>query len=659
MKKKSLLKSILLSSMGVLVSSLIIVCLVFSINVDVQYTKSIKSDLYNTVAAQAEKMDGWFDKHVAIAEGFASAAVLEELHGDELQQYMLKVVHPCSSSIMNGYLAWETETVGMVCSIYPVAENYSAQSRGWYQDAKAAKKTLILDPYVDAITGKVVATVASPLLSESGAVLGVCGLDIEISELVSITTSLKVDAGGYAVLVDSADNIVAHAQNDSYSHRLDGQNEVVTKLTDIAPIYSEVLASAGSKNVVSGDGHDGQKRFLPIVPIGDTNWKIVYAANYRETMKPLTNVIVLAVIVSVAAIIWGVVYFYIKFTKRLRPLSGIERIVEDMSNGILDHNYPKATNDEIGTICHSLNTTNMALKSYISEIGRILAKMADGNFVYDSTVQFVGEFEAMEHSIRNICSSMEQTFEQLGSVSGQIANGSRSVSQGAVELEGAVHTEMRLISDVSDSLMDITDRVSRSSENAFEVKGRSLKATSNVNDGNRKMRELLEIMESIERSTTEIVKINSAIEDIAFQTNILALNASIEAARAGASGKGFAVVAEEVRNLASKSSEAASTTSGLIDQTVKKIESGTAAAKATAEMLTEIVSETNQINSAVSEIADFSEEQHSMLDVIRSKLGEVQEVIEKTAATAENSSAAGEALDSQVLVLEKSMERYK
>lgn len=659
MKKKSLMRSILTSSIGMLAAALIIVCLIFSVNVNIQYTHSIKSDLYHTVATESAKMNAWFTQHTTIAEGFAQAAVHEDLHGDALQQYMLNVVHPCSSSIMNGYLAWETDTVGMVCSVYPVAENYVAQERGWYQTAKSTKEIVVTDPYIDAITGKIVITVACPLISEQGNVLGVCGLDIEVSELVSVSQELKADTNGYAVLVDAADNIVVHAQNSKYDHRLEGDEEIVTKLLDIAPIYKDVLAAAGSTNVVSGKGYDGTMRYFPVVPIGDTGWKVLYAADYNEAMSRLNNIIIFAVIVSFAAILGGVLFFYRKFTKRLRPLSDISYIVTNMSNGILEHDYPDAENDEIGTICSALSATNLSLKSYINEIERILANMAEGKFVYDSDINFVGEFTAMEQSIRGICEAMHSTFEQIGMVSEQIANGSHSVSEGASELADAASDETRLIGEVHANLEDINKRVSQSSENAFDVKARAIKATDTVNSGNEKMQELLEIMQNISHYATEIVKMNSTIEDIALQTNILALNASVEAARAGAAGKGFAVVAEEVRSLAVKSREASNSTAELIGHTVKTIKSGTSSANAAAEMLSEVVLETSSISGSVSEIADVTEEQKIMLAEIVEKLGKVETVIETTSATAGNAAAASEELDSQVVILKNNLERYR
>ena len=659
MKRKSLLSSILYSSAGMLAAALVAVCLIFSINVSVRYSASIRSDLYHTVSNESEKMMTWFEKHVVIAEDFAKTAVLYNLHGDALQKHMLDVVHPASSNIMNGYLAWETDTSGMVCSIYPVGADYVAQSRPWYQNAKSSKETIITDPYIDAITGKIVITVASPLMSGND-VLGVLGLDIEISELVTISQELKADNGGYAILVDGGDNVVAHAKNQDYSHQLlsDGVTEKTTMLVDISPIYSEVLASAGSTDFVSGKDDSGMKCFFPAVPIGETGWKVIYAADYNEAMSRLNNIIILAVIVSVAVIVLGTVFFWLKFTKRLKPLAEIENIVTNMSHGILEHNYPKAANDEIGTICDALMQTNKSLKSYINGIDNILANMANGKFAYDNTLSFVGEFTSMEQSIKHICSAMNSTFANLNNIAEQISDGARSVSTGASDLARAVNDETTLISDVTANLSDINNRVSQSAANASSVKKKVMRTEDAVNTGNEKMQELVSIMDNISRSADEIVKINLTVEDIAFQTNILALNASIEAARAGAAGKGFAVVAEEVRNLAEKSAEASKTTAELIENTVKAIASGTEAANATAEMLSEIVDDTSSISASVAEIADVSEEQKGMVAEISVKLSEVEHVIETTDSAAQNSAAASEELDSQAALLKEHLARY-
>ncbi len=660
MKSKSLLRSILVSSVGVLVAVLIAVCVAFSVSVNMQYTKSIKSDLYHTVATESAKMDMWFKQHTTIAEGLAAAAVQEDLHGDELQNYMLNVVHPCSESIMNGYLAWETDTVGMVCSVYPVDEDYVAQERGWYQSAKSTGGTIITDPYIDAITGKIVTTVASPLKSPTGTVLGVCGLDIEINELVTLTHQLKADEGGYAVLVDAGGNIVVDVQNDDFSHRLDeSNNEVITKLIDTAPIYNEVLKAAGSTNVVSGKGFDGETRYFPVVPIGSTGWKVLYAADLGEANAPLVNIVILAVIISVVGIVGGAAFFYFKFTRRLKPLSSIEHIVTEMSEGILDHAYPAVVDDEVGKICSSLRSTNSSLKTYIGEIEKLLSQMADGNFSCESSVKFVGEFTAIEESLRNICGAMRDTFSQINNASGQISEGSHSVSAQSIKLAEAVANEESLIADVVGNVNGITERVSESASSAQTVKEIVVKATNAISESNEQMTELMNIMNTISKSTAEIVNINRTIEDIAFQTNILALNASIEAARAGTAGKGFAVVAEEVRNLATKSAEASNNTTKLINETVAEISKGTVSAGGAAERLEEVVNETKLIGDSVFGISEAFVQQEEMLADIVEKLGELSNDIQTTEAAAESGAAASEQLDGQVETLKANLRKFK
>lgn len=637
---------------------LIVVCLIFSVNVNIRYTRSIKSDLYHTVATESAKMDAWFTKHTTIAEGFAQTALQQGLHEEALQTYIVDVILPCSASILDGYLAWETDRLGMVCGVYPVDDDYVAQERDWYIAAKSTGRVIITDPYIDVSTGNIVITVAAPLISDAG-VEGVCGLDIEVTELVGISNELRADANGYAVLVDADNNIVIHAKNPEFSHRLDGEREVVTRLEDIAPVYTDVLAAAGSANVVSGKGYDGAMRYFPVVPIGDTGWKVLYAADYNEAMRPLADMIVLAVIVLAAAIAGGSVFYCLKFTGRLKPLSAIEKIVTKMSNGVLDHEYPVAANDEIGRICGALRTTNLSLKAYINEIQRILINMAGGNFVYDSEVSFDGEFVVMERSIRHICEAMQGTFGQLNGVSQGISSGSQIVSAGAAALARSAADESRLISDVSANLEQISGHAAQSARNAFDVKEMAVKATKTVSDSDDKMRELSGIMARISSFATEIVKINSTIEGIAFQTNILALNASVEAARAGEAGKGFAVVAGEVRNLASKSSEAVQSTSGLIGRTVDAIAGGAEAVDAMAAMLDAVVSETAAMSDSVSEIAEVSERQKRMLAEIVENLQEVEKVIADVSSAAQSSAEASGELDGQVAALKTSLERYQ
>lgn len=660
MKRKSLLKSILISSITILAAALIIVCLVFSLSVNVQYARSIKSDLYHTVATEAEKMNAWFENHVIIAQHLADVAVLKNLHNEELQEYLATITVNETESIMNAYLAWDADEKGMVCGVYPVDDDYVAQERGWYKSARDTRKTIITEPYIDAITGSIVTTVASPLISPQGEFLGVCGLDIEVTELESITRTLKADNGGYAVLIDSSENVVVHARNDEFSHRYDdAQNEVYTKLIDIAPIYSGVLKSVGNTNIILGQDYNGEKCYFPAVPIGDTGWIFLYVSSFTETNAPLTHIVILAIIISLIAIIGGTLFFYLKFTKRIKPLAAIENIVTQMSAGVLDFEYPEVINDEIGIICKALESTNVSLKNYIGEIERILSQMADGNFSYESSIIFVGEFEKIDASIKNICSAMQDTFNTISSASEHISMGSQSVASQSTVLANAVSNDNILVKEIIENISKINKSTAESSDKANTVNDIVTKTLNYVSESNKRMNELLDIMDHISKSAAEIVNINNTIEDIAFQTNIIALNASIESAKAGKAGDGFSVVSLEVRDLAEKSAEASSNTTQLINETVAAIEKGTVSAKGVADVLEEIVEEAKVIGESVFGISEAFVRQEEILDTINKKIGEISDNIRATESTAGTGAAASEQLDNQVEMLKENLRKFK
>ena len=196
-------------------------------------------------------------------------------------------------------------------------------------------------------------------------------------------------------------------------------------------------------------------------------------------------------------------------------------------------------------------------------------------------------------------------------------------------------------------------------KNAQAVNEQTKTVQMDAEDSRRQMQDMLAAMAEIRHSSQSIGRIIKTIEDIAFQTNILALNAGIEAARAGNMGSGFAVVANEVRNLANKSSEASKSTADLIKKSLEKVEQGDRIADRTAEALMDVVNGVEDITKSIHSITEASVRQELSVRQITQEISRISGVIQSSSATAEEIAAASEELSYQAQVLSRMASRFR
>ncbi len=251
-----------------------------------------------------------------------------------------------------------------------------------------------------------------------------------------------------------------------------------------------------------------------------------------------------------------------------------------------------------------------------------------------------------------LLAAIKESTTQVTAGAGQVASASQALAQGSTEQASAIE-------QVTASMDEIAEKTRVNATQAGDVDKLAQNVAREAEAGNEKMHEMVAAMKEINRSSVEISKVIKTIDDIAFQTNILALNATVEAARAGVHGKGFAVVAEEVRNLAEKSAQAANETNDMITGSIQKINNGSELAQETAKSLEEIVNDVEKTAELIDNIAMATNNQATAVTEINQAISQVSMVVQNNSASSEECAASSEELANQAEALIQMLAKYR
>jgi methyl-accepting chemotaxis protein/methyl-accepting chemotaxis protein-1 (serine sensor receptor) len=254
--------------------------------------------------------------------------------------------------------------------------------------------------------------------------------------------------------------------------------------------------------------------------------------------------------------------------------------------------------------------------------------------------------------LRQLAKELSDGSEQVATAASQMLSASQSLAQGASEQAASLEET----SSSTEEINSMTHRNADNSENSAKLMAHM---AGQVSDGNRKLDEMVSSMREIHHSSDKISKIIKTIDEIAFQTNLLALNAAVEAARAGEAGMGFAVVADEVRALAQRSAQAAKDTASLIEESIAKSAEGGQRLDQVAKAIAAITADAEQIKTLVDEVHVGSREQTRGLDQVSKALSQIEQVTQRTAASAEQSAAAGQQVKAQAEILRGLVHRLR
>ena len=470
--------------------------------------------------------------------------------------------------------------------------------------------------------------------------------------LNDVLSSINIGKNGMAYMVNHEGIVTGHpdqskVQAKSTLLQLGGGNEEAIK--------SVTTGETGSTEF----DIDGQQMLVAFSPIHGTQWALVIQVPKSDYNHLINGAMIVAGICTLVVLFLSILVILRMARSISKPVKNVTNRMVGLSDGDLHTEVAHIrSGDELEIMTRTLADTVESVNRYISDIHQVLSGVADGNLQIEPQVQYKGDFTLIRNSLVTILASMDKTISgfraaatRLAQMAEELSGQSGQLHQASLEQNQATEVLVDEVTHVKEQLAGVI----KSSDQTHTMTG---EITRKVQEANTQMDSLSNAMSNISSNAQEITSIAKAIDNIAFQTNILALNASVEAARAGSAGRGFAIVADEVKELAGKSAQEAQNAMDIVTNTRAVIQEGVELNASTAESLQAIYGVSTEISKISDQLVAAVQGQENALISMEERIATISSIADRNLQSAVGTSQSSELLAKEAEELQMQVKKF-